>query len=158
MKTIQIGGTAVAVREAGSGIPVVLLHCTGSSSSQWRAMAEALLAGPLAAAPGGRGYRLIMPDLRGYGASDPWSGRGPMRLADEAAIVRALVMNPADRPIGDSDFFWPESSRKNSGTLKDIEAQAIRLALHEEKTREEAARRLGIAPSTLYEKIKKYNL
>ncbi len=76
----------------------------------------------------------------------------------KSAVVRTLVMNPAEGPIGDSDFFWPESSHKNSGTLKDIEAQAIRLALHEEKTRENAARRLGIAPSTLYEKIKKYNL
>ncbi len=98
MKTFQIGGTAVAVREAGSGTPVVLLHCTGSSGNQWRAVADALLAGPLAAGPDWRGYRLIMPDLRGYGASDPWSGRGPMRLADDAAIVRALAED-AGEPV-----------------------------------------------------------
>lgn len=91
MKTMQIGGTAVAVREAGEGTPVVLLHCTGSSGNQWRAIADALLDGSLASGANGRGYRLIMPDLRGYGASDPWSGRGPMRLADDAAIVRAIA-------------------------------------------------------------------
>lgn len=88
MKTIQVGGTAVAVRELGEGTPVVLLHCTGSSGNQWRGVADALLAGPLA---GGGGYRLIMPDLRGHGNSEPWSGRGPMRLGDDAAIVRAIT-------------------------------------------------------------------
>ena len=98
MKTFQIGGTAVAVREACSGTPVVLLHCTGSSGNQWRAVADALLAGPLAAGQDVRGYRLIMPDLRGYGASDPLSGRGPMRLADDAAIVRALAED-AGEPV-----------------------------------------------------------
>ncbi len=98
MRTIQIGGTAVAVREAGNGTPVVLLHCTGSSGNQWRGIADSLLAGPLAAARNGRGYRLIMPDLRGYGASAPWSGRGPMRLADDAAIVRALA-EEAGEPV-----------------------------------------------------------
>lgn len=96
MKTMQIGGTAVAVRETGEGTPVVLLHCTGSSGNQWRSIADALLAGPLAggglgSGTNGRGYRLIMPDLRGYGDSEPWSGRGPMRLADDAAIVRAIA-------------------------------------------------------------------
>ena len=98
MKTIQIGGTSVAVREAGQGTPVVLLHCTGSSGNQWRAVADALLSGPLAAGPSSAGYRLIMPDLRGYGASEPWNGRGPMRLADEAAIVRALA-DDAGEPV-----------------------------------------------------------
>lgn len=91
MKTMQIGGTAVAIREFGAGTPVVLLHCTGSSGNQWRGIADALLAGPLASSPQGRSYRLIMPDLRGYGDSEPWSGRGPMQLADDAAIVRALA-------------------------------------------------------------------
>lgn len=91
MRTIQVGGTNVAVREAGQGTPVVLLHSTGSSGNQWRAVAESLLDGPLSTGRGERGHRLIMPDLTGYGASGSWNGRGPMRLADEAAIVRTLV-------------------------------------------------------------------
>ena len=98
MRSIQIGGTAVAVREIGEGTPVVLLHCTGSSGNQWRGIADALLSGPLAANRDGRGYRLIMPDLRGYGESEPWSGRGPMRLVDDAAIVRALA-DEAGEPV-----------------------------------------------------------
>lgn len=98
MKTIQIGGSAIAVRETGRGSPVVLLHCSGGSGNQWRGVADALLEGPLAAGPGNRGHRLIMPDLRGYGASDGWSGRGPMRLADEAALVRALA-DEAGEPV-----------------------------------------------------------
>lgn len=86
MRTITVGGTAVSVRETGSGTPIVLLHCTGGSGNQWRGIAKALATAPLAT-----GTRLIMPDLRGFGESEPWSGRGPMRLADDAAIVRALV-------------------------------------------------------------------
>src|SRR3546814_7097634 len=92
MKTIQVGGCTVAVRETGQGKPVVLLHCTGSSGNQWRSVAAALLAGPLTGGSGSRGHRLIMPDLRGYGATAGWSGRAPMRLADEAALVRALAV------------------------------------------------------------------
>ena len=98
MRSIQIGGTAVAVREIWEGTPVVLLHCTGSSGNQWRGIADALLSGPLAVNRDGRGYRLIMPDLRGYGESEPWSGRGPMRLVDDAAIVRALA-DEAGEPV-----------------------------------------------------------
>src|SRR3546814_8229080 len=39
-----------------------------------------------------------MPDLRGYGATEGWSGRAPMRLADEAALVRALA-EEAGEPV-----------------------------------------------------------
>lgn len=61
--------------------PVVLLHCSGSSGAQWRAIAEQL----------GTGYQVMTPDLIGYGASAPWSGRGAFCLAREAAAVRSLI-------------------------------------------------------------------
>jgi pimeloyl-ACP methyl ester carboxylesterase len=93
MRTITVGGTAVTVRETGSGTPVVLLHCTGGSGNQWRGVADALTEHSSAA-----GYRLITPDLRGFGGSEPWNGRGPMRLADDAAIVRALA-DEAGEPV-----------------------------------------------------------
>ncbi len=76
----------------------------------------------------------------------------------KACIIRALVMNPSDAPIDKNNLFIPHIENRDSGTLRSIEEQAIRQALLEEQTREQAARRLGIAPSTLYEKIKKYNL
>ena len=63
---------------------VVLLHCSGSSGAQWRTLRDQL-------APR---YRVIAPDLIGYGSSAPWSGRGEFTLADEAAAVLSLVDHP----------------------------------------------------------------
>lgn len=60
---------------------IVLLHCSGSSGAQWRALASRL----------GARYRVIAPDLIGYGAAAGWSGRGEFSLAREAAAVRSLL-------------------------------------------------------------------
>ena len=61
--------------------PVVLLHCSGSSGAQWRTLAARL----------GERYRVIAPDLIGYGAALPWSSSGEFSLAAEAAAVRSLL-------------------------------------------------------------------
>src|SRR5438034_1784072 len=61
--------------------PIVLLHCSGSSGAQWRALAAQL----------GERYRVVAPDLIGYGAAASWSGRGEFCLAQEAAAVRSLL-------------------------------------------------------------------
>ena len=60
---------------------VLLLHCSGSSSAQWRSLAAKL----------GERYRVLTPDLIGYGANAPWAGNWAFCLADEAAPLRALV-------------------------------------------------------------------
>ena len=66
---------------------VLLLHCSGSSGAQWRSLAEKL-------APR---YRVIAPDLIGYGKTAPWSGQGEFSLAQEAAGVLGLV--DPDSPV-----------------------------------------------------------
>ena len=60
---------------------VILLHCSGSTGAQWRSLAAKLA---------GR-YRVITPDLIGYGASAPWAGRAEFCLAQEAAAIRSLI-------------------------------------------------------------------
>lgn len=65
--------------EAGSGPVLVLLHGLGSSSRDWEHQVPAFAAH----------YRVIVPDLRGSGASD--KPRGPYRIADFAADVWALL-------------------------------------------------------------------
>jgi pimeloyl-ACP methyl ester carboxylesterase len=60
---------------------VVLLHSSASSAAQWRALAAEL---------SGR-YRVIAPDLYGYGATANWPGHGAFSLAHEAQIVHALI-------------------------------------------------------------------
>jgi pimeloyl-ACP methyl ester carboxylesterase len=63
---------------------VLLLHCSGSSGAQWRSLKEKL----------GARYRVIAPDLIGYGTSAPWSGGGEFSLAQEAAALPAF-----DEPV-----------------------------------------------------------
>lgn len=81
MSRIEIGGVQVEYHEQGTGQPVVLLHSSGASGGQWRALAERLSAR----------YRVVAPDLYGYGASAHWPGRGAFSLAHEAEIVHAML-------------------------------------------------------------------
>jgi pimeloyl-ACP methyl ester carboxylesterase len=61
--------------------PVVLLHSSGSSGAQWRVLATQLSAR----------YRVVAPDLYGYGSTAPWPGNGAFSLAHEAEPVLALL-------------------------------------------------------------------
>lgn len=55
---------------------VVLVHCSASSSRQWKSLVAGL-----------KGYRAIAPDLLGHGDRARWHGCGPLTLADEAQII-----------------------------------------------------------------------
>lgn len=81
MPTLQVSGSRVEYFELGCGEPVVLLHSSASSSAQWRALAEGL---------SGR-YRVIAPDLYGYGGTAHWPGQRTFHLDCEAEIVFALL-------------------------------------------------------------------
>ena len=59
---------------------VVLLHSSASSGAQWRGLMQKL-----------SGYRVIAPDLHGYGDTPHWAGRGAFRLEHEAQIVLSLA-------------------------------------------------------------------
>jgi len=80
MARVEIHGSSIEYVEQGSGELVVLLHSSGSSGAQWRALVERL----------SRRYRVIAPDLLGYGATANWTGRGAFCLGHEAAVLRAL--------------------------------------------------------------------
>lgn len=60
---------------------VVLLHSSVSGRRQWRSLTAALE---------GR-YRVVAPDLLGYGDAPAWSGGRPQRLEDQAAVVHRLA-------------------------------------------------------------------
>jgi pimeloyl-ACP methyl ester carboxylesterase len=88
MATIELNGQRVEYLEQGAGEPVVLLHSTGASGSQWRRLAAAL---------GGR-FHVIAPDLCGYGGTAPWPGDGEISLAAEAQVIGALIER-LDQPV-----------------------------------------------------------
>lgn len=61
VRMVRTNGINLAVYEAGSGPAVVLLHGFPGLAFTWRHQIPALVAA---------GYRVIVPDLRGYGLSD----------------------------------------------------------------------------------------
>jgi pimeloyl-ACP methyl ester carboxylesterase len=61
MKHLNIGGTNFRVHDEGTGDPVLLLHGFPDSHRVWRHQIPVLQAA---------GYRVIAPDLRGFGGSD----------------------------------------------------------------------------------------
>lgn len=86
MKCIEAKSASVEYSELGQGVPVILLHSTGSSGAQWRALAQALSAR----------YRVIVPNLFGYGGTSSWGGQGPFTLARESELVQALLAHAGE--------------------------------------------------------------
>jgi pimeloyl-ACP methyl ester carboxylesterase len=81
MSSINLNGARVTYAEMGSGETVLLLHSSANSGAQWRPLMEELQAS----------CRLLAPDLYGYGETDPWPHRTPLRLSDEVALARAVL-------------------------------------------------------------------
>src|SRR3954467_13801579 len=85
-ETIDLRGIPVALRRAGAadGPALVLLHGLPTSSWLWRRCLPALAA----ALPG---WRIVAPDLPGYGRSAPRPGAGPRHLGHWLhALLREL--------------------------------------------------------------------
>ena len=70
---IETNGISLYVEEHGEGIPVLMLHGWPDSARLWRHQVPVLA---------GRGYRVITPDLRGFGRSAQ-PGRGSLLRAAE---------------------------------------------------------------------------
>src|ERR1051326_7344538 len=85
---IRVGRAAIAFHEAGRGQPVVLLHGSAASASQWRSLTRELESR----------FHVFAPELHGHGDSRPWTGPGPLTLTAEAAIIAAIA-DRVDRPI-----------------------------------------------------------
>lgn len=75
----------LSVEERGAGSPVLLVHSSGMSSRQWRALAEEL-------APT---HRVLSPDLTGIGRNPPWPESEPFHFrTDVEALSRILHALP----------------------------------------------------------------
>lgn len=75
---VHVGDAVIHVRHGGDGPPVVLLHGHPRTGATWHRVAPLLVS---------RGYRVVVPDLRGYGRST-----APEPLPDHAqASKRAMA-------------------------------------------------------------------
>src|SRR3977135_4721892 len=70
-----------SVRAAGFGTTVLLLHGSASSSAMWTPVINTLKAR----------FRLIAPDLIGYGRTDSWPDEHVFGLDDELRLIEPLV-------------------------------------------------------------------
>lgn len=86
MPVILDDGITAHYTMVGAGDPVVLLHAGGSSGAQWR-KAGAYLETE---------YRLIAPDLIGFGETDVWPAPATLTHDRQAQLVRALLRRISD--------------------------------------------------------------
>ena len=78
MKTLDVNGVELATVDRGAGVPVVLVHGFPLDHTMWDAQVEALA----------RAYRVIAPDLRGFGRSGVTEGRVTIeQFADDLAAL-----------------------------------------------------------------------
>jgi len=76
---IQVDGSTLGVDSLGSGEAVMLVHGLGFSRQRWHPHMEWL---------GARGYRVICPDLRGFGDSENTAPYTMTDLANDLDVVR----------------------------------------------------------------------
>jgi pimeloyl-ACP methyl ester carboxylesterase len=78
---LELAGRLVHVEQAGRGEPLVLLHGFGASSYSWRRILPALA----------RSYRVIAPDLHGFGATERPRDFASYTRSGQAALVLSLL-------------------------------------------------------------------
>jgi pimeloyl-ACP methyl ester carboxylesterase len=82
------GGEKIAYREAGRGAPLILVHGSPGEGRLWSRVAQHLTAR----------HRVLMPDLPGYGGSDPLSGGALGGTAAMGEAIAALI-ETCDEPV-----------------------------------------------------------
>ena len=68
---------------AGAGNPVLLLHSSASSSAMWLPLVDLLKVR----------FRVLAPDLIGYGRTDPWPDGRDFSVAEEVRLIELLLRN-----------------------------------------------------------------
>ena len=78
MHRISVNGIRISCVDTGKGVPLLLLHGLGDSHDDWRMQIPEFAAK----------YRVIVPDLRGFGASER---REPFTIQRHARDMRTLL-------------------------------------------------------------------
>lgn len=122
MTLTRINDIQMAYTDAGSGDPVVLIHGYPFNRTLWTEQVEALSSS----------YRVIAPDLRGFGESDSSQGPATMnrmaqdvaRLMDQLEIPRAVIGGLSMGGYVVLAFYKYFASRVRALILADTRAQA----------------------------------
>lgn len=88
MPELILQGRRVAYQDQGSGVPLVLLHAGGSSGRQWTKTASRL----------SDGFRVIAPDLWGFGLTEGWTGAERLTHDHQADLVARVIEEARSGP------------------------------------------------------------
>jgi pimeloyl-ACP methyl ester carboxylesterase len=88
MPIVEHGSLHIDLSDTGRGPPVLLAHSSVAGNRQWRRLAEQL----------SDRYRVLAPNLLGYGQTTPWPAERPQTVADAAQVLLALC-DGLDGPI-----------------------------------------------------------
>jgi pimeloyl-ACP methyl ester carboxylesterase len=89
MAEINIEGRRVFYSESGSGPPVIFLHAGGSSGKQWAKTARLLEPR----------FRMVAPDLWGFGGTEAWPGPEKLTHDHQAFLVAGVVRRICREPV-----------------------------------------------------------
>jgi pimeloyl-ACP methyl ester carboxylesterase len=89
MAQLTIDRRHVSYLEYGSGAPIVLLHAGGASGKQWAKVGALLEAR----------FRVIAPDLWGFGGTEHWSGEQELTHDDQALLVAGVIEQLCKQPV-----------------------------------------------------------
>lgn len=96
-RLVNADGLRLHVTEAGEGRPVVLLHGFPDSCYVWRLQVPRLTAA---------GYRVIAPDLPGYGRSEIPRAKGGYTVRALASRLAALIESVAEQEVVLAGHDW----------------------------------------------------
>lgn len=122
MSTTRIDDIQLAYTDVGDGPPIVLIHGYPFNRSLWNEQVEAL----------SNAYRVIAPDLRGFGESDASPGTATMnrmaqdvaRLMDQLEIEQAVIAGLSMGGYVTLAFCRQAPARVKALVLADTRAQA----------------------------------
>jgi pimeloyl-ACP methyl ester carboxylesterase len=84
MKQLSVNGIEIAYLDQGKGPAVLIGHCSSASHKEWLPLIERLKAD----------WRVLAPDLIGYGQSAPWPADQPFSVGADVDVVLAMANKP----------------------------------------------------------------
>jgi len=81
LATLVVDGRLIAYQDVGTGPTIILAHCSGATHHVWAPLIDAL----------SDRYRVLAPDLIGYGQSEPWPINARLHPWSDLSAVVALA-------------------------------------------------------------------
>lgn len=81
MKHFDINGHSIAYQDVGTGTAILFAHCSSATHKEWSSLTQELQ----------NNYRILAPDLLGYGDSEKWSVDKSYDALDDARVIEKCL-------------------------------------------------------------------